>query len=248
MAARRYDLVICDIDGCLSPENSDPIHIEKLAKVARYNEQAKEAGDRPLVTVASGRPMPFCEAMCRLLQNNLLPCIAENGVWLFDPKTNRHEMDPKIDLNHLEIVHQMQAWVRERYASDGVTLQPGKSASVTLYHPDPNYLKGIINELETEVAAKGWPFRVSMTWFYINCDLTFVSKASGISRLLEATGLSKDRVIGIGDTLSDKAIADNVKWFACPANAWDDLKTHADYISPHEEIDGVLDILAQAAN
>ncbi|MCR9118028.1 MAG: HAD hydrolase family protein, partial [bacterium] len=104
------------------------------------------------------------------------------------------------------------------------------------------------SELETEVAAKGWPFRVSMTWFYINCDLTFVSKASGISRLLEATGLSKDRVIGIGDTLSDKAIADNVKWFACPANAWDDLKTHADYISPHEEIDGVLDILAQAAN
>lgn len=247
MTSRRYDLVICDIDGCLSPESSDPISIHKLAEVARYNELAKSQQDRPLVTVCSGRPEPFCEAMCRLLQNDRYPCVAENGVWVFDPVTNVYEMDPAITAEHLEMVHSTSAWVMKNYGKHGVTLQPGKSASVTLYHPKPEYLQSILPELKAEAEASNWPFRMSMTWFYINCDFTFVTKATGIKRLLEATKIDPARTIGIGDTMSDKSIADTVSWFACPANAQDEIKQHADYISEYEQVDGVLDILQQVA-
>lgn len=243
--SRKYDLVICDIDGCLSPESSAPIHIEKLVEVARFNELAKSQQDRPLVTVCSGRPAPFCEAMCRLLQNDQLPCIGENGVWMFNPVDNSYEMDPAITPEHLEIVHSTRAWVMNRYGKHGVTLQPGKSASVTLYHPEPEYLQSIIPELRAEAEASDWPFRISMTWFYINCDLKFVSKASGINRLLAASGVAAERTAGIGDTMSDKSIAETVSWFACPANAQDEIKTYADYVSPYEQIEGVLDILQQ---
>ena len=38
-------------------------------------------------------------------------------------------------------------------------------------------------------------------------------------------------------------MADSVSFFACPANAEAEIKQSANYISPYEEIDGVLDIL-----
>ena len=84
-----------------------------------------------------------------------------------------------------------------------------------------------------------------MTWLYINCDLRHISKATGIERLLAHTGIDPSRVAGIGDTMSDKYVADRVAFFACPANADPQIKQAADYTSPLDEIDGVLDILSQ---
>lgn len=243
----RYDLVICDVDGCLAPESSAPMDIDRLAKVAEHNRLAAEQHDRPLVTLCTGRPQPFTEALCRLLQNRSVPCIAENGVWLYDPSTNEYGMDPDITSQHLEIVHEASQQLARKYAQYGVTQQPGKVASVTLYHRDTDYLRSILPAVEEELARRNWPFRVSMTLLYINCDLEHVSKASGIRRLIAHTGADPSRLAGIGDTMSDVTIAEAVDLFACPANAREELKPHAHYISPHNEVAGVLDILNHLA-
>jgi hydroxymethylpyrimidine pyrophosphatase-like HAD family hydrolase len=199
--------------------------------------------DRPIVTVCSGRPVSFVEAMCRLLQNSVVPCVAENGVWLWDPITNAHVMDPAITVEHLSALQAARMWVMEHYGPRGVTLQPGKSASVTLYHPDTSILHAICPEVQAEFQRQEWPFRVSMTWLYINCDLQFISKASGVRRLLESTGITAARTAGIGDTMSDLPIAEAVAHFACPANAATEIKAHAKYVSPQPEVHGVMDIL-----
>ena len=57
------------------------------------------------------------------------------------------------------------------------------------------------------------------------------------------TGLSLDRLAGIGDSMGDLAIRDNVAFFACPANAPKEIQAHADYVSPMPEVHGVLDII-----
>ena len=57
------------------------------------------------------------------------------------------------------------------------------------------------------------------------------------------TGVPADRTAGIGDTSSDLAIAQRVKTFGCPANAIDDVKQVAHFVSEHEQIDGVLDFM-----
>ncbi|MCW5753755.1 MAG: HAD family phosphatase [Phycisphaeraceae bacterium] len=239
------EAVICDIDGCLAPESSGPMHAEVLARIARWNRASIERGG-PILTVCSGRPQPFAEAMCRLLGNDRLPCIAENGVWLYDPKTNRYERDPAITPEHLQAVHEVARWVEQELSPRGVVMQPGKSASVSLYHPDPEYLRSTIRPIvETAFRVCGWPLRVSMTWLYINCDLAHVSKGSGIDRLCAAAGLQRDRLVGIGDTLSDEAIADRVAWFACPANADPRLKARAHFLASEPEAMGVLEILSR---
>jgi hydroxymethylpyrimidine pyrophosphatase-like HAD family hydrolase len=240
---RRFDAVICDIDGCLAPESSDPMDAEGLARIAAHNRQAQEAGDRPVLTVCSGRPQPFAEAMCRLLGNSSLPCVAENGVWLYHPCGNRYEIDPAITREDRRMVQAAREWVEEELGPRGVVMQPGKHASISLWHEDAEFLRSLAPRVREAFERNGWSLRVSMTWFYINCDLAHVSKGTGIERLSAATGLQRERLAGIGDTPSDVLIAERVAFFACPSNAVEELKARADYVSPHAEVEGVLDIL-----
>jgi hydroxymethylpyrimidine pyrophosphatase-like HAD family hydrolase len=251
---RRFDAVICDIDGCISPEASVPMDARRLAELAQWNIAAEESLDRPVVTYCSGRPEPFVEAICRLTSNRRIPAVAENGVWLFHPATNGWDRDPAITLEHLRAVHAAREWVEAEFGPRGVVLQPGKAASLSLYHPDTEYLRTLPEMLSARFAREGWPLRVSMTWLYINCDLTHISKGTGVERLIAAMTdpadaepsrgpMERGQLAGIGDTPGDLPIADRVAFFACPANADEKVKTRADYISPYPEIAGVLDIL-----
>lgn len=238
-----FKIILCDIDGCLSPEDPVPMDVERLSRVAAWNDRINRGAAGPLLTLCSGRPLAFVEAMCRFLQNASWPCLGENGVWLYDPKQNLYLMDPEISDEHLAVVNEAARWTRQRFAGQGVSLQPGKNASVTLHHADPAFLNRVCNEVRDEFAKRDWPFRVTMTWSYINCDLQHISKATGIQRLFDRTGVTSSDAVGIGDTMSDKAIADNVSFFACPSNAAQPLKEIADYVSPYPETAGVLDIL-----
>lgn len=242
-AKRRFDAVICDIDGCIAPEASVPMDAGRLAELAAWNREAAAAGDRPVVTYCSGRPEPFVEAICRLTSNQELPAVAENGVWLFHPATNGWDRDPAITVEHMRRVQAAREWVEGEFGPRGVVLQPGKAASLSLYHQDTAYLRTLPPVLVERFEREAWPLRVSMTWLYINCDLAHISKGTGVDRLVEAAGLKRERLAGIGDTPSDAAIAERVSFFACPANADDELKARADYVSPLAEAAGVLDIL-----
>lgn len=246
----RFDAIICDIDGCLSPETSEPFDEASLAEIAAHNRRAGRDRDRPMLTVCSGRPQPFAEAMARLVHNTEVPVIAENGVWLWDPATNEFLMDPGITPEHRGAVRDAAAWLEEAFGREhdgrvGVSQQPGKSASVSLYHPDTEYLRSIQQRTAGEFHERGWPLRVSMTWCYINCDLTHVSKATAIRRLMERTGLRRERLAGIGDTAGDELIRENVAWFACPANAAEEMRARADFVAGSGEARGVVEILGK---
>lgn len=242
---RRFDLIIADIDGCLVPEGPEPFDLPRLARVAEHNRLAQERGDRPVLTVCSGRPQPFVEAVCRLVGNTSAPCVAENGVWLYHPGTNEYLLDPAITDEHLAAVEEARRFLRREYGPRGVRQQPGKIASISLYHPDTEYLRSIEPAVREALVRRGWPFRVSMTWLYINCDLAHVSKGTALDRMLTAMGLGRDRLAGIGDTPSDLAIRERVAWFACPANAAGEVRRVADYVAAQPEALGVVDILGR---
>lgn len=244
---RLYDAVLCDIDGCLGPESAAPFDAEALAAVARYNRDAQTRRDRPVVTLCSGRPQPFAEAMCRFIGNTSLPVVCENGVWIYDPRDQRFLLDPAITPDHLRMVREATRLIESDWLPKGVVIQPGKAASISLWHPDTAFLRGVADHLSETFTARAWSFRVSMTVAWINCDLAHISKGTGLDRVLAMTGLRRDRLAGIGDSYSDLPIAERVAYFACPANADSRLAAHAAYVSPGHEVEGVLDILARLA-
>jgi hydroxymethylpyrimidine pyrophosphatase-like HAD family hydrolase len=162
---------------------------------------------------------------------------------MWDPRDNAFLMDPAITLEHRRAVREASLWLEEEFGPRGVSQQPGKSASVSLYHEDTDYLKSIRGRIEAEFERRAWPMRVSMTWFYVNCDLKHVSKATGIDRMLARSGLDPSRVAGIGDTIGDELIRQRVAWFACPGNAAPEIRERADFVAKAHEALGVLEIL-----
>lgn len=240
---RRFDAILCDIDGCLIPESGAPLDAQAFVTLAAHNRRAIAAADRPVITLCSGRPQPFVEALCRLMANTTTPAISEMGVWLYDPVAEISEFDPAILPAHKDGVREATRWIERELVPRGIFIQPGKAASISLWHPDTNVVMGLKPRLEQVFAKEGWPLRVSSTVQWVNCDLAHVGKHTGIERFFAKTGLTRDRLAGIGDTPTDHAIRERVAFFACPANAAPDLKARADYVSPHHEIAGVLDIL-----
>lgn len=235
--------MLCDIDGCLAPETTAPLDLAALSEVAVWNERAQGEGDRPVVTLCTGRPQPFAEAVCRMIGNRTLPIVCEMGVWLWFPRENRYERDPRILPEHQAAVEAASRWIEREFGPSGVVQQPGKTSSVSLYHEDTDYLMSLKPRLAAMFEQEGWGLRVSSSVRWINCDLSHVSKATGIDRLIAAAGLRGSRLAGIGDTMGDLAIRERVAWFGCPSNAEAGLKARADAVAKGAEVRGVLELL-----
>lgn len=245
-AARRYDVVFCDVDGCLMPEDAQAADLATLARIAAYNHAALTNRDRPVVIPCTGRPQPYAEAVCRALGFPLAIC--ENGAWIYDFLAHRWRLDPSVTSDQLAAVRAFEQWVEAELAPQGCFLQLGKSASATIFHDDVPWLTREVVPLVTRlIADRGWPMRVSMTWTCINVDLLQVSKAAAIDRVMEQHKLVRDRVAGIGDTASDIFIRERVAWFACPANAADEIRRHADAVATRPLAEGVLELLGELA-
>lgn len=237
--------VICDLDGCIGPEAIGPADTPALARIAEHNRLARERGDRPPVTLCTGRPLPYVDAMCRVVDALDLPIICEGGVYLFDPRSYAWETDPRLGPEHAEAARDIRAWVAQTFP--GTFFEEGKVASVTIFHREgPEYLEHeVMERVRAKVQAAGLGHRVAMTWTCINVEPAHVDKATGIDRLMARTGLKTPRLAGVGDTMSDLPIRHRVRLFACPANAKPEIRAHADYVSPEPEARGVLDILAR---
>jgi hypothetical protein len=238
-----FRCIISDIDGCLGPESHAPLDAEALLRVAAWNRAAQARGTS--LTLCSGRPQPYAEAMSRLIGNVSCPIICEMGVWLYDPRDNRFLMDPAITREDLSVIDACTSYVRAELMPLGVIMQPGKAASISLWHPNTPTLMGMRDAICDRCQREGWNLRVSNTVAWINLELAHVSKGSGIERLCAMMGFAKHDLAGIGDTRGDMAIRERVAWFACPSNAEAELKAKADYVSPHAEVHGVLDVLAR---
>jgi len=236
----RIDAIVCDVDGCLSPENIGPSDLVSLAHIRDW------AG--PPRMLCTGRPLPFVDAVARVVGALSLPSVCEGGVWLFDPTGYTWSMDPRITPGHLETVRDCQRWVGATF--DGVWFEAGKSAAVTVFHREgPEKLRVDIQpRIEERIAQAGWPMRASMTWTCINVELDFISKATGLDRFMDVAGLASANLVGIGDTMSDLPIRERVAWFACPANATDEIKAHADFVAKASEAAGVVEILELLAS
>lgn len=241
---RNFDAVFCDVDGCLLPEGQEPADLESLAEIGAFNAVAERDGDRPVIVPCTGRPQPYAEAVCRLLGCSAYPAICENGAWTYDFPRHRWTLAPHITNDDKRAVREFEDWVVRELGPKGCFLQLGKTASATVFHDDPGWLKAeVVPVLEELISAKRWPMRVSMTWTCINVDLAHVSKGFAIDRLMRERGLVRQRVAGIGDTMGDLLIRERVAWFGCPANADDRLKPHADRVAAEPLARGVIELL-----
>ena len=106
---------------------------------------------------------------------------------------------------------------------------------------DPDYMAGV----ETR-AAKAFEGRLSVYRsedFYVEMMPLGIDKAYGLSKLLKRLGYSRNQMICCGDGFNDISMIEYAGLGVAMANADEAVRAQADYIAPHCDEDGLVDVI-----
>lgn len=240
--------IITDIDGCLSPEESVVWELDRFLELARLSREASAGrGAIAPLTLCTGRPQPYVEVLMKLLDVRA-PAIAENGAIIYSLAGNRARYGPGVTPEKVTALRRVRAYVQTELLPSipEAVLQFGKETQVTIFSNRAELFGPLKERIETWLARHGGPdVLINASHFYLNVSLKGVDKGNALREVLAELGVGRDEVAGIGDTVGDLKIRDVVGFFACPANAQEEIKTVADYVSPRPMVEGLLDILTR---
>ncbi len=239
-------LIISDLDGCISPEESrawEGALFDQFANMCR----AASAGKSALapMTLCTGRPQPYVEVLMKILDIRYT-AICEAGAVYYNLQDNRSYFAPSVTKEMIQGLHRLRSYIDSEILPvfSGLVYQFGKEAQISLFSEHPECFISITPRiLAFAETIPGLEVNITPTPYYLNIDLKGVTKGAAISGLIHKLGLSRETIAGIGDTLGDMSIRDSVGFFACPVNAVPELKAVADYVSPYPDVCGMLDIL-----
>ncbi len=236
-----YELIICDVDGCISPEESVAWDLDAFHRLART------VRGLPL-TLCTGRPQPYVELLMKLLDVRL-PAICENGALYYSLSDNRSVFAPGVSAEGVEKIGAIDRFVRNELSTviPESVIQEGKRAQVSVFTADPDVMPRIEAAVrEYEGGLDGPDLEIGASHYYLNVSIRGVDKGTGVDGLLRgpmSPGPPKEAIMAVGDTSGDLPMREHVGFFAAPANATSAVKDAADYVSPYEDITGLLDIL-----
>ncbi|MEO8376607.1 MAG: HAD hydrolase family protein [Candidatus Sumerlaeota bacterium] len=236
--------IFCDVDGCMTSEASVRWDVPGLLKIADYCKRANGDPGLPQITLCTGRPQPYVEALAKLLDIRV-PLICENGAVVYTLRDNRARFADEVEQYHLDAIVRLRrmivASILERFPQ--AVLQYGKHAQISVFSPDPTIFDALRPEVESAAGGDLHLFDIKPSQYYLNISLRVTNKGRTANALASAAGFSRSQIAAIGDTDGDLSLRESAAFLACPANATDAMKEHADYVSPHPELEGVLDIL-----
>ena len=243
-----YDLIITDVDGCLTSEGSVPFDPEALSRLGHLMREASDGrGALPPMTLCTGRPQPYVEALMKMLGIRL-PAICENGAVIYTLDDNRARFGPGVTEEKVLGLRTVRAFIETELLPQypQAVMQFGKEAQLSVFSRQPEVLPELGPPIEDFLAREGGPeLDISPSHYYLNLSLRGVNKGRAIEWLLGELGLCQENVAGIGDTEGDLPIRQSVGWFACPSNATADIQRVADFVASRPEAEGVLEILDQ---
>lgn len=239
-------LIISDVDGCLTTEASEAWDQEHLLELGRRQRAALAGkGTMAPITLCTGRPQPYVEAMMKLLGIEA-PCICENGAVIYTLHDNNARYAPGVTGDTVLGIRLVRSFIETEILTGrkDAFLQFGKESQISVFSQTPEIFPAMRAKIESYVAGYGGPeLLINQSHFYLNISIKGVDKGSTLKTLLAMLKLKRGDVAGIGDTEGDLPLREAVGFFACPANATAPIKDVADYISPYPLLEGVLDIL-----
>ena len=236
-------LVLADVDGVVTPGEGRPALLSVLERLAEINTAALRDPWVPAVTLCTGRQAPYVEVMAQMT-GAFLPCSFEHGAGLFFPRAFQYVFHPRLGDHHFAQVAAVRAALDLRGRA---FVQPGKEAMLTLFPLGETPLETIAEDARAAVAGLGLDFTVEMNVTGVEVRPPGIDKGEGCRWLASLLGLSLERLAGVGDSDPDLAYLGlpDLGFSACPSNATPGTKAAVSYVSPAEDGEGLLDILAR---
>lgn len=235
------DLIVCDIEGCLSPAKGKRLSLLDLHKV----QQALLEPEALSFVLCTGRPQPFVEAYSQMLGLQQAS-VAENGAYLFDPVRDEIVINPLLSEQQLIDIRYIKQHLPELLQGFDYRVEPGKEVCISLnpvanLEDYPEQIEMLYTRVNQGLSGQG--VFISHSASAVDITPCGINKGSGVKFLAEYLGIDLSQMLGIGDTQGDMPFLELVGQSAAPANATDAVKQHVDYVSGYRDAAGVLDVI-----
>ena len=162
--------------------------------------------------------------------------------FLYYPATKEYIWNPVITDETENLMAEVRLKVSALIKRFGCVRELGKEYCISL---NPKEMS--VEQLYQRILEQLDKFRNLIEITHSKCavDITSkgVNKGSGTKFLSKVTGIALKDILGIGDTLGDISWLSLVGHPTCPANADEDVRQIAEYVSPFETTGGVIDII-----
>ncbi len=244
-----FKIFVSDLDGCITAGKARSLDHASISKIFEYNKRAYEDSGLPPLTLITGRPQPYVEAILYMI-GGFMPSVCENGAVVYLPKEDVIKINPEINEGVLDVIAEIKEEIMGKLVLENVAkMEPGKEICISLNPtgttPENGYQK--IEELYKNVVEilKGKENYVNITYSKSAVDITprGIDKYSGLKMLSSMIDVPISQMVGIGDSKGDLSFLENVGYAACPSNALPDVKKIAKYTSRYADAKGVFDII-----
>ncbi|MER2598248.1 MAG: HAD family hydrolase [Caldilineales bacterium] len=235
-------LVVLDSDGVLTDGEAQPCDLSLLAELMQLNAAARRNPALPVITIASGRPAPYVDAMMQAIGGHM-PAVFEAGAGLYVPDEYRFLPHPR--LHDVAAMQQIKQRLQQTLIPQGLLhIQPGKEYSLSLFPADPAQLEALLPAVRQALG----PLADAVAWVYaascLNAMPLGIDKAAGLRFLADVTGVPVTQMLAVGDSAIDLPMLQVAGYRAAPANASAAVQQVVDYVAAAPTTAGLRQILA----
>lgn len=233
-------LFITDLDGCISMPFIPP-KWEVITEIKRLNELSKRDSSIPPLTICTGRPMPYAEAVYQWL-GMYKPFLFESGGGIYDMSQNKLHWHPTFDADRERELNELKMHLRKNFIEKHPNTIPefAKFTDSGIINQDPKVIYEMYPLIKEYVSSHYPNFEVHYTNVSINVISKSTNKGEGIKYLCELLDLDLKEVAFIGDTGGDRPGLEIVGMPFAPKNALDSAKEVSE-VMESEDADAVLE-------
>jgi hydroxymethylpyrimidine pyrophosphatase-like HAD family hydrolase len=214
-----------------------------LARLADLNRRARQGEAVPAVTLNTGRPSPYVEAVMQAI-DGWQPALCESGAGLYFPQTYQFMTAPTLTFDHLTRLRAVIERLDQTVVQSGRAYwQPGKSVCYTLFAHPPLTMADFIAEVKFIAAEVSDELVITQAAWALNIHPLGIDKGTGLRWLAQVTGIDPLEMGGVGDSAGDVDFLRLVGSSAAPANATDQVKAVVHYIASQPQAAGLQEIL-----
>jgi hydroxymethylpyrimidine pyrophosphatase-like HAD family hydrolase len=244
LMAEIPELIVSDIDGCITPPFRTEINPYKLARLRAYCRFAAKHPEYPSLCFYTGRSQGYAEFLAQVLgmtkAGNEIPFIIENGAALYYPV--KKETVLYINSDQIQSIGKARLCLEAKLYDNEfeiktfmVTINPKTGEKIAELH---ERVVLVLNEnsLMDEVV-------VTQTASFIDISPKGISKFEAVKKAVDqfVRGDSIDeklrKVVALGDQQADRDVLTSVGKAFCPADADQALKNELKKINPDSVID-----------
>lgn len=236
-------LLVLDIDGVLSHGEAQAFDLSLLGRLRELNQQAKTNPSIPAVTLNTGRPSPYVEALMQAM-DGWQPALFENGAGLYFPQNYSFKITPLFTSSIKTQLNTLIALLDKEIVQTGKAYwQPGKTVCYTLFSHGNYTITELADDVKAFAESISEELAVVIAGQALNIYPRMITKGTGIEWLAEVTGIALSEMAGVGDSDGDIDFLRLLAFRAAPSNATTNVKSIVDYVSSYPTTAGLHDIL-----